>query len=52
MITYMADIKKKGLAENSNWLNEHPDWNRVVVIPVSVTTNSSSQIVKIVHDIV
>ena len=50
MITYMADIKKKGLAEKSNWLNEHPDWNRVVVIPVSVTTNSSSQIVKIVHD--
>lgn len=50
MITYMTDIKKKGLAENSNWLNEHPDWNRVVVIPVSVTTNSSSQIVKIVHD--
>lgn len=50
MITYMADIKKKGLAENSNWLNEHPDWNRVVVIPISVTTNSSSQIVKIVHD--
>ena len=50
IITYMADIKKKGLAENSNWLNEHPDWNRVVVIPVSVTTNSSSQIVKIVHD--
>lgn len=50
MITSMADIKKKGLAENSNWLNEHPDWNRVVVIPVSVTTNSSSQIVKIVHD--
>lgn len=50
MITYMADIKKKGLVENSNWLNEHPDWNRVVVIPVSVTTNSSSQIVKIVHD--
>lgn len=50
MITYMADIKKKGLAENSNWLSEHPDWNRVVVIPVSVTTNSSNQIVKIVHD--
>lgn len=50
MITYMADIKRKGLAENSSWLNEHPDWNRVVVIPVSVTTNSSSQIVKIVHD--
>ena len=48
MITYMADIKKKGLAENSNWLNEHPDWNRVVVIPVSVTTNSSRQIVRIV----
>lgn len=50
MITYMTDIKKKGLAGNANWINENPDWNKVVVIPVSVTTNSSSQIVKIVHD--
>ena len=49
-VSYTHLTLPKGLAENSNWLNEHPDWNRVVVIPVSVTTNSSSQIVKIVHD--
>ncbi len=50
MITYMADIKEKGLASDPDWLTKNPDWNKVVVIPVSVTTNSSSQIVKIVHD--
>lgn len=50
MITYMADIKKKGIAADPDWQTKHPDWNKVVVIPVSVTTNSSSQIVKIVHD--
>lgn len=50
MITYMADIKKKGMAADPDWQTKHPDWNKVVVIPVSVTTNSSSQIVKIVHD--
>ncbi len=50
MITYMDLTKKEGLANNSNWVAEHPDWNKVVLIPVSVTTNSSSQIMKVVHD--
>ena len=50
MITYMADTKKKGLERNPNWVNENPDWNKVVIIPVTTTTNASSQIVKIVHD--
>lgn len=50
MITYMADTKKKGLEGNPNWVNENPDWNKVVIIPVTTTTNASSQIVKIVHD--
>ena len=41
MITYMNGIKEE---ERSD------DWNKVVVIPVSITTNSSNQIVKVVHD--
>ncbi len=50
MITYMDETRQKGLESNPNWVEENPDWNKVVIIPVSITTNSSSQIVKVVHD--
>lgn len=52
MITYMYNTKKDGLASNPNWLNEKEgeNWNKVVIVPVTVTTNSSNQIIKVVHD--
>ena len=52
MITYMYNAKKDGLASNPNWLNEKEseNWNKVVIVPVTVTTNSSNQIIKVVHD--
>ena len=51
MITYMADVKKKGMAENSLWIEEHPNWNKVILVPVTVTKNTSTlQVVRIVHD--
>lgn len=52
LITYMYNIKNEGLAANPNWLSEekNKDWNKVLIIPVSVVTNSSSQIVKVTHD--
>lgn len=40
LITHMYASKSDG----------HEDWNKVVVIPVSIITNSSQQIVKVVHD--
>lgn len=53
LISRMADIRKEGLATDSNWETEHPDWNKVLVVPVSatyITQNNSSVLVKIVHD--
>ncbi|MCD8292089.1 MAG: DUF4270 domain-containing protein [Prevotella sp.] len=50
MITYMDETRQKGLESNPNWVKENPDWNKVVIIPVTLTTNSYSQIVKVVHD--
>lgn len=52
LITFMYNNKEAGLASNPNWLEDkkNENWNKVVIIPVSVVTNSSSQIVKIVHD--
>lgn len=51
MITYMHELKKVNTSKNANWVNEHPNWNKVVVVPVTVTTSSTTQqVVKIVHD--
>ena len=40
-----------GIAENPNWEAENPDWNKIVLIPVSTTLDSNKAIVKISHDI-
>ena len=50
MVTYMANNKKQGVKTNPNWVAENPDWNKVVVIPITVTTSNTGQIVKVVHD--
>lgn len=41
----------EGVENNSNWETENPDWNKVVLIPVSTTLDSNKNIVKITHDI-
>ena len=50
LIRQMADAKKAGLSKNPNWLEEHPNWNKVVLIPVTLTVNSLSAIVRVSHD--
>lgn len=53
LITRMAALKQEGLAKSATWTTEHPDWNKVLVVPVSATyvTQSSVQVlVKVVHD--
>ena len=50
MINYLYNAKKQGEATDPQWLTKNPNWNKVIIIPVSVTTNSSGQIVKVVHD--
>ena len=42
---------QEGVENNSNWEAENPDWNKVVLIPVSTTEDSNNSIVKIMHDI-
>ena len=50
MINYLYNAKKQGEATDPQWLTKNPNWNKVIIIPVTVTTNSSGQIVKVVHD--
>ena len=40
-----------GINENPNWEAENPDWNKIVLIPVSTTLDSNKSVVKISHDI-
>lgn len=53
LITYMALEKAKGIAGDPNWTAKNPNWNKVVVIPISTTTvtvNNVESIVKVEHD--
>ena len=59
LLANMRDIKlsgmqNEGLSEES-WMAAHPDWNKVLLVPVSIktVTNSSSNVVtqvSVVHD--
>ena len=37
----MNQLRTEGEKSDSNWLLNHPDWNKAVVVPVSVTTSST-----------
>ena len=42
LITLMAKQKSDGLKSDPNWVAKHPDWNKVVLVPVSTTVKYSS----------
>ena len=42
LITLMSDNKSKGIAADPEWLSKHPDWNKVVIVPVNLTQQSST----------
>ena len=42
IITLMARQKAEGLKSDPDWVAKHPDWNKVVLVPVSTTVKYSS----------
>ena len=42
---------QQGIESNPDWEAENPDWNKIVLIPVSTTEDSNKSIIKIAHDI-
>lgn len=42
LLTLMWNEKQEGLKQNANWLVEHPDWNKVVLVPVKLSVNAST----------
>ena len=51
MISNLWNERQRGLASNPNWDAEHPNWNKVVLVPVTYTTSSTStQPTRVDHD--
>ena len=50
LVTSLNNIKAKGLATDPNWVSKHPEWNKVVIVPVTTTYNSSNELTKVVHN--
>lgn len=42
LITLLSTNKAKGLASDPDWVSKHPNWNKVLLVPVSITSSSSS----------
>ncbi|MDO5447574.1 MAG: DUF4270 domain-containing protein [Prevotellaceae bacterium] len=50
LITSLYNDKVRGEATDPQWTTHHPNWNKVYVIPVEVTVNSSSIVTEVCHD--
>ena len=44
LITTLWNMHQKGMVENPNWEAEHPDWNKVVLVPVNYNSNTSTSV--------
>ncbi len=42
LINAMSDAKAAGLRSDPDWLSKHPNWNKVMLVPVSTTSTTSS----------
>ena len=42
LITELWRLHEEGMAADANWEVEHPNWNKVVLVPVTLTSSSST----------
>lgn len=53
LITAMYNRRRQGMQADSRWEENHPNWNKVVLVPVTLTTvaiNSSTLTTDLAHD--
>lgn len=54
LINTMATAKAEGLKRDPDWVSKHPNWNKVMLVPVSTTTalssSSSTILTNVSHD--
>ena len=42
LISALWRMYSEGMAKDPNWANSHPDWNKVVLVPITYKTTSTS----------
>ena len=42
LVTALWNIKQREIKQNANWTAEHPNWNKVVLVPISYTNNTAT----------
>lgn len=42
LVKHMWNKYQKGIAANPNWESENPNWNKVLLVPITYTTGSST----------
>ena len=42
LVTIMGNQKVEGLKSDPNWVARHPNWNKVVLVPISLTITGAS----------
>ena len=51
LINHCYNEYEKGTAADADWESKNPDWNKVVLIPVTSTKDSNGNIVGLTHDL-
>lgn len=51
LITYLKNEMQAGIKSDSNWKAKNPDWNKVVLIPVTATYDSEGAISMVEHNL-
>lgn len=51
LVTLLWEMKQAGLREDADWEANHPNWNKMVLVPITYTqSNTSSSITNVQHD--
>ncbi len=49
LVRHCLEEREQGLATRADWETENSDWNKVMLIPVSCTTDDAGQITEVFH---
>ena len=51
LVTTLWNTRKKGLENDPEWEQHHPNWNKMVLVPITFSTNASgTEITSVHHD--
>ena len=51
LITQLWNMKQTGMKNDPNWVEHHPNWNKMVLVPITYTVNGiGSSITNVQHD--